>query len=694
MSPELPSELIACLADMTGGEPGFLEPLIMNIRKNNLQVALTEELLVESALEICSSAQIPALRNLAFHLHGDKGLRDIVAELKKSRAVTPRSVVPDIDRYQLSGAVVVGRGPYNQSREYQFRNRITAMFLTQLHDLLSAKCEPQSDIPIWMELQKIEAAKSECLNARQIWKWLKTVQEAWTLITPYAIPNLTLYLGKTGSDEGWWFDADVKGISGPELRKADETSTAKAIYMALQNTLLALSPDAETFRAFVESDNENISISIPLYARDLRIILCATLSKTDAGRGMTEFDVWHWIRFVQNVKQVVLTLALAELGQKMLQEPRPRNEISEPADPIDKYVAKHVYLYSQGAIIKDRTNVAYIAGGLTSEDVENLNGRCLKLMGQWSQAKEFEAEVRAIANQLETTLMAKFQSLSASLAPAATSSHTVIISDLGGLKIPFELFPHGGSHLALTTGISRQIMGYSLRPDVALSFGDLLQSLVKQKQELCVLLVASLIDASRAPSEEQRYVRNHIKAGCERMDLPVRFVEIGPGEAKFGRVENELIRNGPFHIVHYTGHGHHYAEGTDLSGIVLSGPEDEAEVVTCKQLRAWFSAAKPWLVYLSCCNSSATSGRTGLSERYIGMIDAVAQAGVPNIVGFRCMVSDRSALHLADEFYRQIFEVQTEQNPSLAMLEARRTVERQPDFFDAWASSMLITQYS
>jgi hypothetical protein len=97
---------------------------------------LTEELLVESALEICSSAQIPALRNLAFHLHGDKGLRDIVAELKKSRAVTPRSVVPDIDRYQLSGAVVVGRGPYNQSREYQFRNRITAMFLTQLHDLL------------------------------------------------------------------------------------------------------------------------------------------------------------------------------------------------------------------------------------------------------------------------------------------------------------------------------------------------------------------------------------------------------------------------------------------------------------------------------------------------------------------------------------------------------------------------------
>jgi hypothetical protein len=51
------------------------------------------------------------------------------------------------------------------------------------------------------------------------------------------------------------------------------------------------------------------------------------------------------------------------------------------------------------------------------------------------------------------------------------------------------------------------------------------------------------------------------------------------------------------------------------------------------------------------------------------------------------------AFHLADEFYRQLFEVQTEKNLSISMLEARRSVESRNDCFDAWASSMLVIQH-
>ena len=76
------------------------------------------------------------------------------------------------------------------------------------------------------------------------------------------------------------------------------------------------------------------------------------------------------------------------------------------------------------------------------------------------------------------------------------------------------------------------------------------------------------------------------------------------------------------------------------------------------------------------------------------MIDAIVAAGVPNVVGFRCLVSDQAALHLADEFYRHLFRIQFDKNLSLAMLVARQKVDSRSNFFDAWASAMLLTQYS
>lgn len=692
MTTEIAPELIACLADMTGGEPGFLEPLLMNLLKSDRQITLDESLLKSSVQEICAHSQVPALRNLALHLHGDKGLRKIVGELKQSRSVMPRSIVPDIDRYQLSGAVVVGRGPFGQSPEYQFRNQITAAFLSDLYDLLeSNSCEPRSPTPLTIELEKIESTRVDCLNARQIWTWMKLVQSAWKLTTGYEVPNLKLYLTKTSGD-GWWFDADVKGSSDSETKPADDSSIFKATLAALQNTSLALSPDAETFKAFIETDMDHISISLPLYARELSIVMCATLSRTDAGRGITEFEVWHWIRFVQNVKHVVPMLTLAELGQRMLKRPQPATQ--QPVRTARQQLVKQIFLIPEGdAIIKEAHAVSHISGNFDVKDYENLNGRCLKLVHQWTNQKEFETELQGIAHDFDTALKARFPNLAARLTPADAAVPTLITSNVEGLKLPFELFPHSNSHLALLTGVSRQIMGYSLRPELCFSFDHLLQSLADQKQELRVLLVASHVDDPATDSAELTRVRGHIEAGCRRLKLAARFVEMHPKDVTVNGVETELTENGPYHLFHYSGHGRHFREGSDLSGIVLPGADGELEVVTCKQLRAWFTAAKSWLVYLSCCNSSASSGRKGLSDRYISMIDAIALAGVPNIVGFRCMVSDQGALNLAVEFYRQLFEVQHDKNLSLAMWEARKKIESRSECFDAWASSMLITQY-
>jgi len=104
MSTEIPAELTALLAELTGGEPAFLEPLMMHLVKRGQQISLNEDLVLSSVEEICSFSQVPVLRNLALHLWADIGLRDIVKDLKGLRAVMPRFAVPDIDRYQIGRA--------------------------------------------------------------------------------------------------------------------------------------------------------------------------------------------------------------------------------------------------------------------------------------------------------------------------------------------------------------------------------------------------------------------------------------------------------------------------------------------------------------------------------------------------------------------------------------------------------------
>ena len=692
MSPEISADLINLLADLTSGEPGFLDPLMRYLFREGKQISLTEELVAAAVQEICTHSQIPALRNLALHLWGDSGLREIVRDLVHLPSVMQRSVAPDIDRYELSGAVVVGQGPYGKTREYRFSNDIAKKYLTELYNLLETNCPaPRAELLIEKELRKLDTAKLQCLNATQIWTWLNAVRDAWVAITGYNEPKLHLYLTRTNSDSGWWLDADAGEIPEPESCGAPTTATQAATFTAVEQLSLAFAGDTDSVKAFIESDPEQISIAVPLYAREIALVITATLSRTDAGRGLTEFDLCHWLRFVLNVKQVAPVLVLAEMGQKTLQE-RERAR-SETAKKVDRVKAKTIFLLPDGdAIVEEPGYVNYLSGKIPY--VDDMNKRCLELVDRYTDHKKFEEGLKGIAGQLETALEAKFRELKDALAPEPVVGQTVIASSAEGLKIPFELFPHANSHLALLTGVSRQITGHQLRPEVCVPFDRLLTSLVKERENLRVLLIASYQD-HELWSEELKRVRQHIAAGCKRINLRPEFVEILPEQATVANVGKEMMESGPYHIVHYSGHGRHFSEDPDASGVVLLGKDGDVEVVKCKKLRGWFTAAKSWLAYLSCCNSSAAAGTgQGLSARYLGMMDAVVAAGVPNVIGFRCLVSDQSALSLADEFYRQLFTVQPEKNLSLALLAARQKVDNGSEYFDAWASSMLITQYS
>jgi CHAT domain-containing protein len=348
-----------------------------------------------------------------------------------------------------------------------------------------------------------------------------------------------------------------------------------------------------------------------------------------------------------------------------------------------------------GIMVTESEGAANFAGSIDPVTTDDLNNRCLELVDQWTNHATFEQRLRGIGRQLLDAIKLGAPDLIKHLTAVSDHQQIVFVTNSEGLKIPFELLTLDRPNLAIDAAVSRSLMNCRLPQEVRAPFHQLLVSLSDTNQKLRVLLVDSDPDSTiSVAAEELIAVKSHIEAGCRSLSLEVEFEEIAEQDATIRNVERALVDNRPFHLWHFTGHGRHFSEDPDASGIVLIGNDGAPEIVQCKRLNRWLKGTGLWLAYLSSCNTSAASGSArGLSPRYVGTMEAVVDAGVPSVVGFRWSVSDQSAFYLADEFYRQLFEVQTEKNLSLAMLEARRSVERRTDCFDAWASSMLITQY-
>ena len=402
--------------------------------------------------------------------------------------------------------------------------------------------------------------------------------------------------------------------------------------------------------------------------------------------------------FIEKAIERVRDEALFEIGPKRKRRAVTARHVQDPEPAVNhRPGVKHIYLTPQGGImVTEAEGVTNFAGSIDPVITDDLNNRCLQVVDHWTNHRTFEQRLRGIGRQLLDAIKHGAPDLIKHLTAVSHRQQVIFVTNSEGLKIPFELLTLDKSNLAIDAAVSRSLINCRLPAEVRSPFHQLLTSLSDTITPLRVLLVSSDPESTvSSATEELTAVKDHIQAGCRRLALDVEFVEIAGHDATIKNVERALVDKHPVHFWHFTGHGRHFADDADASGLVLIGDDGAPDVVPCKRLNRWVKGTGLWLAYLSSCNTSASSGSTrGLSPRYVGTIEAVVDAGVPNVIGFRWSVSDQSAFYLADEFYRQLFEVQTEKNLSLAMLEARRAVERRADFFDAWASSMLITQYS
>jgi hypothetical protein len=325
--------------------------------------------------------------------------------------------------------------------------------------------------------------------------------------------------------------------------------------------------------------------------------------------------------------------------------------------------------------------------------IEDINDRCQDMMQRGRTAVEFQRRMQAVGAQFGD-LLKGIGELQSHITSIPAKSRFIAVSDAEGLKLPFELLPVSKSKLALQTGVARKISGMKIPNGEGKSLSVLVHSLLRTRQSLRVLLVASDVHGTLTNlTEEMEEVSERIRDGCDSMGLRSECELIKPPDASSAKIASFLESQQPFHLFHYSGHGEHVPTQSDASGIILRGAGRPGERVTTEQLRLLLEGKILWMAYLNCCYGGAASGESGsLSQQYTGTLDAVLSAGISNVVAFRWAISDKSARVLAVDFYSNLFAKKTCLDPTMSMLEARRKVAQTPAMSDAWAASILVDQ--
>ena len=213
-------------------------------------------------------------------------------------------------------------------------------------------------------------------------------------------------------------------------------------------------------------------------------------------------------------------------------------------------------------------------------------------------------------------------------------------------------------------------------------------------KRLRVLIIASNTESDTLPpidgvDAEVQELCNYLKRQ-DRILVRVRFIPTK--QATYERVRAEL-RKRSYDIIHYAGHGSYRTESPEESSLYFWAEENkQGGIVPMKatELKLLLERSEARLVYMSSCYGTATGAQADLlDDDFLGLADAVAQAGVPSVLGFRWPVSDDGARRLALAFYQSLLE---QGEPEVALWNARCELAALDRNDPTWLSPILIHQ--
>ena len=252
-----------------------------------------------------------------------------------------------------------------------------------------------------------------------------------------------------------------------------------------------------------------------------------------------------------------------------------------------------------------------------------------------------------------------------------------------GLPLEFIRSDEPPEYLILQHPLTRFVCGATPNREV------ISPQMLALTQKLRVLIIASNTQPPISGVDaETRELSKYLK----RQDcIPVDVKLIPTEHATYERVREELRRRA-YDIIHYAGHGFYNAESPEESNLCFWAKKNKQGGVVPMQateLKILLGQSEARLVYLSSCYGMATGGNAALlDDDFLGLADAVAQAGVPSVLGFRWPVSDEGARRLALSFYESLLE---QGSPEIALWSAR--CELAIDRNDTtWLSPILVHQ--
>jgi CHAT domain-containing protein len=255
------------------------------------------------------------------------------------------------------------------------------------------------------------------------------------------------------------------------------------------------------------------------------------------------------------------------------------------------------------------------------------------------------------------------------------------------LGMPYELLHDNNVPLALKYPLSRQISGLASQKPQKLD--SMMRVFQRDRKPLKVLLIASDTGGLSVDDEVTELADLFKEKWQGKSEIKV----LTTNDAGMSEVET-VLRRCQYHIVHFAGHSQFDFEKPENSGLFVF--RDKARrggvgILSARQIALLLTDSETMFCYLSCCVGAMVGSRQRLrDDDYLGVIDAVIQAGVPYALGYRWYVTDSGSRRFVTSFYEKMLSDRCV--PEQAALHARSQLYGRDGNDETWTSPIVVSQ--
>lgn len=188
-------------------------------------------------------------------------------------------------------------------------------------------------------------------------------------------------------------------------------------------------------------------------------------------------------------------------------------------------------------------------------------------------------------------------------------------------------------------------------------------------------------------------IEKALKQAASENNLEIDFDFCPSDKMDYETFQKKIALN-KYDMIHYVGHGY-YNEETSENFLFFKKSQSDNKIVALRgsdlgdKLKTQENLK---LVYLSCCQSGAVQESASVYlSTFTGLLESVALAGIPNVIGMRWPITPGDAKILATQFYRALFPKGSTATVEEALMRARSATVNFDDQ-SVWCSPILVKE--